>query len=296
MSAASLPLTSLLSAGACLKLAFGISLLVHGALFTVSFVRPPEPDHSRLKAPGLEVVLVNARHRAAPEKAEVLAQANLDGGGNVSHDARASSPVIPQLQQRDGDALVNATRQQHVTPDTRHRVLTQVATDARLRIPDATRQQQPEPTPERRSGHDLLDSAAAMARLEAQIERDLNEYARRPRRTSIGSRAAEYRFARYIEDWRLKIERVGTLNYPAEAKGRIYGSVMALVSVRADGSVESVQILRSSGKPVLDEAVERIVRLSAPFPPFDADIRRDTDILEIARTWTFTNQSEVQTR
>src|SRR5690606_20431408 len=102
-----------------------------------------------------------------------------------------------------------------------------------------------------------MNSISAVARLEAQIERSLNEYAQRPRKVFIGSRAREYRFAQYVEAWRQKIERVGTLNYPEAARGRTYGSLLLSVVIRADGSVESVTVQRSSGEEVLDQAAIR---------------------------------------
>ena len=91
-----------------------------------------------------------------------------------------------------------------------------------------------------------------------------------------------------------KIERVGTLNYPDAARGKLYGSLLLSVSIRADGSIERVEVQRSSGLKVLDEAALNIVKLAAPFAPFPPDIRADTDIMEIVRTWTFTNTDQVR--
>jgi len=120
-------------------------------------------------------------------------------------------------------------------------------------------------------------------------------YQKRPKRRFVGARAQEYRFARYVEDWRLKIERVGNLNYPEAARElKLYGSLLITVSIRSDGSVESVEINRSSGQKVLDAAALRIVEMSAPFAPLPPDIRRDTDILHITRTWTFTKGDELR--
>jgi len=155
------------------------------------------------------------------------------------------------------------------------------------------RVEQPAPTPQV-SGLDLLDSAAAVARLEAEIDRNLDELAKRPRKQFIGAKAKEYRFAQYVEDWRLKVERVGTLNYPDAARGRLYGSLLLSVTIRADGSVDKVEVHRSSGHKVLDEAAVRIVKLAAPYAPFPPDIRKDTDIIEITRTWSFTNTDQVR--
>ncbi len=274
-----------------LKIAVAISLLVHGMLFAVSF-RLPDPAKRPDRDRGLEVVLVNARHLKAPEQADVLAQANLDGGGTVEQKTRPRSPLPPQETRREGDALVTAQRRAETVEQPRQQALT--AERAAPALPTAPPRETPREAPRVASGLDLLDSAAAMARLEAQIERDMEEYSRRPRRKSVGARAREYRFAQYVEDWRLKVERVGTLNYPEAARGKLYGSLMLTVTLRADGSVESVDIVRSSGHTVLDDAAQRIIRLAAPFAPFPPDIRADTDLLEITRTWTFTNADQMR--
>jgi monofunctional biosynthetic peptidoglycan transglycosylase len=130
-------------------------------------------------------------------------------------------------------------------------------------------------------------------RLEAQIARDLEAYQKRPKRRFIGARAEEYRFARYVEDWRMKVERVGNLNYPEAARAqKLYGSLILTVAIKADGSIEHILVDKSSGKKILDAAALRIVQLAAPYAAFPANIRRDTDILEITRTWTFTRGGE----
>jgi protein TonB len=132
-----------------------------------------------------------------------------------------------------------------------------------------------------------MNSALALARMEAQIARRIEEYNKRPRKQFVGARAAESRFAQYVEDWRLKIERVGNLNYPDGARGRIYGSLRLTVSLKPDGSIEDVQIDRPSEFRILNDAALKIVRLAAPFGPFPPEIRKDTDLLVITRTWTF---------
>ena len=115
----------------------------------------------------------------------------------------------------------------------------------------------------------------------------------RRRRRFVGARTQEFRFARYVEDWRLKIERIGELNYPQAARDRrLYGSLVVTVSIRADGSLESVDINRSSGERILDQAAVRIVHLAAPYAPFPPDIAKDTDILSITRTWQFTREDQ----
>jgi protein TonB len=141
---------------------------------------------------------------------------------------------------------------------------------------------------------DLIEKSLEIERLEAQIRRDFQAYQERPRRKFIGARTQEYRFAHYVDNWRLKIERIGTLNYPEEAKARkIYGSLRLTVGIKADGEVDSVEINTSSGSRILDQAAIRIVRLAAPFDRFPDNVRSDTDILHITRTWTFTRADQV---
>ncbi|MER2554922.1 MAG: energy transducer TonB [Thauera sp.] len=279
--------------GALLAGAFAISITLHALLLLIHF-RLPEAKPARDK--GLEVVLVNARHAKAPAKPEVLAQANVDAGGNTEQDVRASTPLPPQPNRQDGDALVEAKRRAPEPVREQKQVLTRDKAPARVAAaPKKIEQPAPTPEPPRAiSGLDLLDSAAAVARIEAQIDRDLQELAKRPRKKFIGARAQEYRFAQYVEDWRQKVERIGTLNYPEAARGRLYGSLLLSVTVRADGTVVKVGVHRSSGHALLDEAAMRIVKMAAPYAPFPPDIRKDYDVIEITRTWTFTNSDQVR--
>lgn len=281
--------------------AFLVSLAFHAALLSANFIAPardPVPSRDR----GLEVVLVNARHAQAPEKAELLAQSNLDGGGTTERDARPTTPLPAQEGRTEGEALRDAQKAATEKAPAREKVLTRPEpapdkpTASIAPRPDPQHDAPPEPQKPTTSGRDVLDSIAAVARLEAQIDRNLSEYAKRPRKQFIGARTREYRFAQYVEDWRQKVERVGTLNYPENARGRTYGSLLLSVVIRADGSLERVTVQRSSGHKVLDDAAVRIVELAGPFAPFPPDVRVDTDIIEITRTWTFTNTDQVRAR
>jgi periplasmic protein TonB len=132
-------------------------------------------------------------------------------------------------------------------------------------------------------------------RLQAEIDRNLEAYQKRPRKKFIGASAVEYRFARYEEDWRRKVERVGTLNYPVAARGRLYGNLRMTVTLQPDGNVHSIELDRSSGQKVLDEAAFRIVKLASPYAAFPPEIRRDTDLLVITRTWFFARGDRIVT-
>ena len=112
----------------------------------------------------------------------------------------------------------------------------------------------------------------------------------------IGAKNEEYRFAQYAENWRVKVERVGTLNYPEEAKGKLYGKLILSVWINSDGTVKKVEIVRSTGHIILDDAARRIVMMAAPYAPFSAEIQRDTDILVITRAWNFTSSNQIETK
>jgi protein TonB len=161
-------------------------------------------------------------------------------------------------------------------------------------------QQQPVEAPEKSelpTANELMQRTLETMKLEAQIAKDMEAYQKRPKRHFVGARAEEYRFARYVEDWRLKIERVGNLNYPQAAREqRLYGSLLLTVSIKSNGAVENIEVNRSSGSRILDAAAVKIVEMSSPFAHFPADIKRDTDILHITRTWTFTKGDALVSR
>ena len=279
--------------GPLLVAAFAISLVLHGLLLLIQFRLP---DSKPVRDKGLEVVLVNTRHAKAPEKPDVFAQNNVDGGGNTEQNVRPSTPLPPQPTRRDGDALIEAKRRTPEPVRDQKQVITRDKAPAKVAAaPKKVEQPLPKPEPPPQlSGLDLLDSAAAIAHLEGKIDRDLQELAKRPRRKFLSPSAKEYGFALYEDSWKQKVERVGTLNYPEAARGKLYGSLLLSVSIRADGSVEKVSVQRSSGHKVLDEAAVRIVKMAAPYAPFPPDIRKDYDIIEITRTWKFERSDRVR--
>ena len=264
-----------------------ISLLLHALLLLVRFVDPARIS----KEPGassLQVVLVNSKTAQRPVKADALAQASLDGGGNTDAKAVATTPFPLQQDAEPQPELKTRTQQVRELEQQQAQLLTQIKSK------QAVGQPAPPTLHQAETGHspdavDIMVRSLQISRLEAQIDRDHNAYQSRPKRKNIGARTDEYRFAQYVESWRLKVERVGNLNYPEEArKKKLYGSLRITVNILADGSVESVEIDRSSGAKILDEAAVRIIKMAAPYSAFPDDIRRDYDILGITRTWSFT--------
>jgi protein TonB len=271
-----------------LAMALSISIVLHAIVLSIHFKLP---DTLRRLAPSqLEVVLVNSKTRSRPTRPDVHAQANLDGGGNTDLERRAKSP-LPVLQSVEpGKDLKEASRRVQELEAGQKQLLSQAQSDRKIVAPEPNPQTE---TKSQVSGAELADSALIVARMEAQIARQIEEYNKRPRKTFVGARAAEIRYALYVEDWRQKIERIGNLNYPERARGKIYGSLMLTVSINSDGTLAAMDLERSSGYRVLDAAAERIVQLAAPYAKFPPDIRTETDILVITRTWHFARGDKV---
>ena len=292
MSAATLAWQPLVPGNRRLALAIGISLAIHALLLTLHFSFPDASKAMREKA--LDVVLVNAKSAKRPTDPQALAQANLDGGGNTDENRRLKTPLPPTPQQTTGSEIERMQRRYRELEVAQQKMLTEAKT---ARAVVAARNAAEQPTPVTSvSGLDLAESARAMARLEGEINKSVDEYNKRPRKKFIGARTEEYRFAQYIEDWRRKVERIGTLNYPEAARGKLYGSLVLTASINHDGSLNRVDINRSSGYKVLDDAARRIVQMASPYAPFPPEIRRDTDILEITRTWYFTQGDQVSAK
>lgn len=265
-----------------LAIALGASLVVHGLALAVRFV---DPDLLRLRStdPSLEVILVNARSQARPSSPEALAQVNLDGGG-ANEAGRRTSPLPNMMQQRDGETLEAArARLDHLQQQQAQALALLEEGDFSVATPE---KQSPTPQPDSGTADSTLD---VLSRMQAEIAKRISDYQKRPRRHHFMPSTSEYRYARYVEDWRAWVERIGNEHYPEDARGRIYGALRMTVVIGSDGRLVQAVIEESSGSAILDRAARHIVKLSAPYPPFPPDIARDTDILEITRTWIFTN-------
>jgi protein TonB len=264
-------------------------LVIFGMQFTQA--NPKLFDNA---SPPIDVVLVNAKTKEKPLQADVLAQVNLDGGGNVDEDRQAKSPlpVAEQDQVMSAEAEFNA-RVQALEQQTKT-LMQQIKSDYQMPAQKPAPAAEPRPPSETPAPMDLAARSLEMARLQARIDQQREEYQKRPRRMFVGARAQEFTFAQYVEDWRIKVERVGNLNYPEAAKRNgLYGTLMLTVNIFDNGKIESIQIERSSGSKVLDAAAIKIVEMSAPFPPFPEAIRKKVDILGITRSWTFTRSDQL---
>jgi protein TonB len=259
------------------------SLIILGISFDAADrTKPPE------KLPGLEVTLVQSKTDKDIEDADFLAQASQEGGGDSLEKARPSSPVTPVVPTGEAGEvkeLVPETRIPTTTEQTRQKVLTAQSSERKISTgilaPQTEQREQLTPA-------QLLSRSKEIARLSAEIDQTQQVFANRPKRQYVSARTKEYRFASYEEAWREKVERIGKLNFPDEAKRRkLSGSLIMAVTIKPDGSIKSINIRQSSGHKILDDGAVRIVRLASPFSPFPNNIRKDTDEMVITRTWVF---------
>lgn len=292
MSAAALPWPTAPASGRRLRVAVGASLAVHALLLFLQFKFPDAADAMRERA--LDIVLVNAKSARKPRDAQALAQSNLDGGGNTDDNRRTKTPLPATHHQTQGEDVQQIQRRVQELEAAQQKMLTQ-ARSLRSVASSPTAAEQPVPSPTL-SGLDLAESARAMARLEGEISKTTDEYAKRPRKKIIAARTEEYALAPYLDAWRQKIERIGTLNYPEAARGKLYGSVVIFVELRVeDGSLYSAEISRSSGHKLLDQAAMRILQMSAPFGPIPREHMGGASVLSFARTWYFTQGDALNT-
>lgn len=278
-----------------LYVAIAISMAIHIFILMGLKFKLPDPPFNNI-AKSLEVILVNSKSDQKPAEAKVLAQSNLDGGGNVDENRRAKTPFPVLPQSKPSNNLQEATQKTKRLEEEVKRLMTAAKSKPQIPQTNIVQTQTEVKQPIQLDSTDLLQRSLEIARLEAQIAKEHEEYQKRPKRKFIGARTREYRFARYVEDWRMKVERIGNLNYPEAAKKeKLYGSLQLTVGIRSDGSLESIGIDRSSGFKILDEAAIRIVRIAAQngFAAFPPEISRDTDILHITRTWVFARSDKL---
>ena len=278
-----------------LYVAIGISLLAHGALLAVHFVAP---DAFRIEPsdPGLEVILVNAKHARAPIKADALAQANLDGGGNADK-GRAKSPLPDMRKMETGDSVKAARRRIAELEAQQQNLLTQVSKPLPFTAPPVTEKSEPDPTP---TGADALDISKAIARAAAEISETIDDQNKRPKKTYITPSTREVGYADYYKTMQKKIEDIGTLNFPQVNGRKLYGELTIYIPVFQDGSIYmrdgGPHVERSSGNPELDAKALTIVRRSGPFGPFPPKMRSSDkdDLWVIVTRFKFTHEEKME--
>ena len=274
-----------IEAGDRLGATLALSAIAFGVLILgVGFAR----DLAAPVTPTLDVILTQTRTDTPPDEADFIAQADNRGGGESDRPERPREAQLGHVPKPDEGVAPEAMVAQSppVEPEPTSRVLSTTAAADPLPRPEDQRETEPSPLP---PGPEQVDQSLEMARLAAEIERRQELMAKRPKRKFISASTREYEYAQYLRAWVSKVERIGTLNYPDDARRRgLGGRLVMTVAVRRDGTVEEIVLNRPSGLGVLDQAASRIVRLAEPFPPLP-QTAENIDILHITRTWDFQN-------
>lgn len=254
----------------------GHAVLIFGVYWQAEDPLPPSKT--------LDITLAQFQSDEAPEEADFLAQANQQGSGTLEEKAELSTVEQAQFQANEIREVQQSreTQRQQAEQQSGQTVLSTVQKSWKKNVEDNPESEAQDAQEEQQSTE---QRSADIASLEAELRTERQAYARRPRRrqlTAVATKASVD--AAYLSSWRQKIESVGNLNYPDL---QVYGELTLLVAVQANGTIERLEVRRSSGFRSLDDAAKRIVRLAAPFDPFPEEIRKHTDILEIIRTWRF---------
>ena len=284
-----------------LGLALLVATLLHALLILgVSFtMEPPQPE--RLNR-NLEIVLSRAPATVQPPAdAEFLADASREASGEGAQETRpVPTPRIPEPEPAEAPKPEPEAEPTATAPPAPKR---EALATTRIEAPPPPAEE-PQPAPEAASARPLPTAGELLASTDREIERLTLElarkeeaYAGRPRHKAVSASTQEYKYANYLYGWKKKVEAIGNLNYPEEAKRRkLYGNLVLTVVVRADGTIEEIRVVKSSGYKLLDDAAVRIVKLAAPFAPFPADIRAEADMLDITRTWQFLSGDRLRSK
>ncbi|MFM6985975.1 MAG: energy transducer TonB [Hydrogenophaga sp.] len=271
-----------------LRLALGVSLLVHAALLTLRFVDPEGFNRVFQDSP-LEVILVNANSEALPQKAMAIAQARLAGGGQAAQ-GRATSPLPPAAQLRAGDTAEAAERRIQALQERQAQLLTQVR-QALATLPPP-RPQADEETPAK---PEQERQRQVLLKMLAEIEKRINEENARPLKRYISPATREEVYALYYDGLRRKIEDRGTRNFPEAGGRKLYGELTMVITINHTGQVLSTEVVQSSGQAALDRRAQAIVR-NLTFGRFDEAMRRRADQIVVVSRFRFTRDDGLQTQ
>lgn len=231
--------------------------------------------------PGLEVVLVGEDLPSAENNAGApyLAQRTQIGGGTTTERRAArSARSEPDIAGRDGAPRPPGTR--------RDSTLTTSAPSMDISWTGMTGELQLSVT-----AVEALASERA-AKPPAEDDSESTELTGKTRKELwIAPDTESSVLAPYVDAWRRKVERLGTLNFPAAAQralasGRARSPIIE-VSLVASGELQDARIQRSSGSPQLDQAALQILRLASPFDPFPPELADRYSVLRFAYEWRF---------
>ncbi|MFC5476171.1 TonB C-terminal domain-containing protein [Paraherbaspirillum soli] len=278
--------------------AIAASVVAHAGLLAVRFAAP-ETFKLKPTDPMLEVILVNAKHNTRPVKAEALAQANLDGGGNADA-GRAKSPLPDMHRSEDGDSVLATKRRIVELEQQQQQMLSQMRKDTPFTAATMRPQDKPTDATPQSTGTDAMESAKAMARREAEIAKNIDDYNKRPKKTQITPSTRAVGYAAYYKTFQDRVEKLGTLNFPKRNGQNLYGKLVVYIPIYQDGSLYvkegGPRVERSSGNADLDSATLKIIANAAPFGHFPDNMRSrgKDDVWEVIATFEFTREGQLQ--
>lgn len=254
------------------------ALIILGIGFEAFDRTPPDPD-----TPTLDITVVNPNEAPPPEDYDYLAESSQDGAGNTEEKVHPQQQLIEQAPPVTRSESKPAPTRVLSSDDSPHK--TELQTEP-----------EPEQESEQTNAAELINRSMEMLTLNQQINQSLLAYSKAKKKSKfISSRTREFKYASYMRDWVQKVERVGELNYPDSARRqRLSGKLIVQVALYPNGNVREITIRKPSGHKILDDAAVRIVKLAAPFAPFPENIKKETDILYITRTWVFTSGNRLK--
>lgn len=268
------------------------AIVILGVSFSMDEIDPDE-----FMAPTLDVTLVPTESDIEPDEADFYAQANQDAGGDQEEKMIPTTVSPSPFTTADDSAsplFMPKVEQQPKPRQTNDEILTADRADFKI----FSEEKDPEELPDTKTltTPELMARSQEIAKLSAQLDKQIQAYANKPREKFLSVRTKKNKHAKYIFEWTKQIESVGEHNFPGEAKRRnLYGNLLLDVGIFANGTIANITVRRSSGYKLLDDAAVNIVRIAAPFKPFPKNIKKDTDIIHITRTWKFLPGGDVKT-
>lgn len=273
--------------------------MLHGIVLLLHFVAPKTVE-TPAADPGLEVILVNAKHDKKPLKAQALAQADLDGGG-ANDEGRSKSPLPDMRKTENGENITVAKKKIEVLEEHQRKLMDQFRNKTAFSSQQTNEKNQFDENQPNSNGQDRNDSNQALARMAAEISQTIEDQNKRPRKTFITPSTQAVGYAMYYKSLQKRVEDIGTLNFPQKDGKKMYGELIVYIPIFQDGTIYEKdggpKVEKSSGNKALDAAALRIVRRAAPFGKFPPNMRStDKDDLWIVITrFKFTRDQLLET-
>ncbi len=274
-------------------LTFLLTAIFHGiVILGITFTFTPFADSKT--SPALDIILLKTQSPSKNKQADYLAQISQQGGGDSKKKARPRDRFsAPTLAQKSGQAM-QTQRQQLKQPQQTRQIALLHQANASYRIYENDRHNTPDNKNQAEQSH--ISENLQAARLAAEVSDTIDEHAKTGKVKFLNSSTREFAPARYMRNWIDRVERVGNLNYPDQARRqKLNGTLILDVTISADGKLLKTDLRQSSGHQILDDAAKRIVKLAAPFAAFPEKLHQQADVIHITRSWEFLNSSGLHT-